>query len=360
MSAIATLFDHMDLLIVEAAPRSGGMPLPPNATVTPLRTPAGEGLARKASVIGALPYYVRTMGRFIQRADAVHTPLPGDLPLIAMHLAAALGKRVVARYGGSWESTQITTVMNRLTRASMRWLAGGRNVMLATGEGDRPPAERMEWVFTTALSRAELERIRPVEDRGLSDPPRLLFAGRLSPEKGVPHLIAALSALRRMAVPMPVLSIVGDGAQRAVLERLAEEQGVRASVTFTGQVSRQELSAHYSRADLCVQPSLTEGLSKVWLEAMTHGLPVITTCVGAAPSVIGRNGERGWLVAPGDAAALASVIERVLTMPIDWPVLRRRCREYAESRTLENWATAIGRICAQRWDCSLVEGKLAL
>jgi glycosyltransferase involved in cell wall biosynthesis len=61
---------------------------------------------------------------------------------------------------------------------------------------------------------------------------------------------------------------------------------------------------------------------------------------------VGGAGERGWLVPPGDPAALAAAIRRVLTEPHDWPALRRRCREFAASRTLEAWAEQIRSACA--------------
>jgi glycosyltransferase involved in cell wall biosynthesis len=114
------------------------------------------------------------------------------------------------------------------------------------------------------------------------------------------------------------------------------------------------------REDLCVQPSLTEGYSKAWLDAMAHGIPVMSTEVGAARSVLGADGERGWLIPPGDRDALAATLRRVLTSPIDWADLRRRCRSYVEQRTLESWADHIGRFCASRWNTKRVGGKLQL
>jgi glycosyltransferase involved in cell wall biosynthesis len=76
--------------------------------------------------------------------------------------------------------------------------------------------------------------------------------------------------------------------------------------------------------------------------------------------VIGGNGERGWLVPPGDVRGLADALRRVLTEDRDWPVLRRRCRTFAEARSLEEWASQIGRHCAEQWNVPLVAGKLVL
>jgi len=359
MAAIGSLFDGMTLLVVEVPSRPGGIPLSPRARIVPLRRPRGADARRKLSVILSLPYYVRTIARHVREADAVHVPLPGDIPFLALLTALALRKRLLVRYGGSWVPTAQTTWMNRVTRTCMRWSATGKRVMLATGVGASPPAPGAEWIFATALSRAELERIAPALERGLGSPPRLVYAGRLSPEKGVEVLLRALAQLKREGfTPFPSVTIVGDGPQRATLERLAWELGCGEAVDFAGQAGRAELSRRLSAADLCVSPSLTEGFSKAWLDAMAHGLQVLASNVGASGAVVGRVGERGWLVLPGDVSHLAAALRRILSEPVDWPALRRRCRAYAEDRTLEAWAERIGSLCAAKWRVSFQDGKL--
>ena len=359
MGAIASLFDDMTLVIVRVPPRDGGIPLPARARIVPLRSPHGADWRRKLSVAARLPYYVWKIAASAWDADVVHVPLPGDVPLLGMWVALAMRKRVLARYGGSWIANTQSTVMNRVTKACMRRFAGGRNVMLATGDGVLPPAARLSWVFSTALAQRELDAIAPRLDRGLSSPPRLVYAGRLSPEKGVAVLIDALALLAKdPAVPQPRLTILGDGDERASLEVRAAALGLRDRVTFAGQVARETLSSALDAADLCVQPSLTEGFSKAWLDAMAHGLPVLASNVGAASAVIGTRGERGWLVPPGDSGALARAIRDVLVTDLDWPALRRQCRAYVEGRTLEAWAERIGSMCASQWGWTMVEGRL--
>jgi glycosyltransferase involved in cell wall biosynthesis len=302
---------------------------------------------------------VRTIVAAARRADVVHVPLPGDIPFLGAVLAQVMRKRLLVRYGGSWQPELKPTVPNRLMRAWMRIFAGGRNVMIATGKGDEPPARGMHWLHATALSRAEVGAITPVYDRAASDPPRLIYVGRLSPEKGVICLLEALALLKRSGVrPLPQLALAGDGPERRRLEDAVNELGCQDQVSFLGQLDRRELSIAFGQADVCVQPSLTEGWSKAWLDAMAHGLPVLTTSVGAARTVIGTNGERGWLVPPGDAQALATTLEAILRDPFEWPALRRRCRAYAEQFTVEAWAERVGQICARQWNVRFIGGKL--
>ena len=359
MTAVGSLFEEMDLLIVESPPLAGGLPLPAHARVVPLRAPRGADGRRKLSVAAHLPGYVRVMAAHIGRADAVHVPLPGDLPLIAFAVALAMRKRLVARYGGSWLDNAQTTRVGRITKGWMRRAAGGRNVMMATGDGSEPPAPGMEWIFSTALAAAELDTLRADLDRPPGVPPRLVYVGRLSPEKGVATLLRALAQIvSRSGDVAPSLTLAGEGSEREALVTLARTLGLNGRVRFTGQLDRAALSTELARADLCVQPSLTEGFSKAWLDAMAHGLPVVASEVGAARAVIGGAGARGWLVPPGDPAALADTLLRVLAAPVDWAALRRRCRTYVEGRTLEAWAGRIGEICASQWGWSLSEGRL--
>ncbi len=354
MAAIGLLFDEMTLMITRGTPCSGGIPLPAQAEVIPLRLPAGRDLRRKLSVLANLPYYLGSMIGHVRRADVVHTPLPGDIPLLGMLVALAFRKRLIARYGGSWAANSQTTVMGRVTKAIMCKYAGGRNVMLATGEGETVPARDMQWIFVSSLSQAELRQIHPRLDKGLSVPPRLIYAGRLSPEKGVLVLIKALAKLKdEDFFRLPHVILAGDGPQRPELEQAVAKYGCTDIIEFAGQLDRNSLSREFLAADICVQPSLTEGFSKAWLDAMSHGVPVVASDVGAARAVIGMEGERGWIMPPGDVERLAAILRRILSDSIDWCALRRRCRAYVEQRTLEDWARRIGEICAAQWKLSL-------
>lgn len=360
MAAIGSIFDAMTLVVVRGAPRAGGIPLPAGADVVPLRAPAGVDARRKLSVVARLPYYVGAIGSAVRRADAVHAPLPGDIALLGMLVALGLRKPLVARYGGSWVATSATTMMNRVTRGCMRAAAGGRNVMLATGEGDAPPAPGMSWIFSTALAESELARIDPDVARAPARPPRLIYAGRLSPEKGVAKLLRALAALRdaRGEEAVPSVVLAGDGVERGALEALARQLGCARHVRFAGQLDRAMLSCEMRRADVCVQPSLTEGFSKAWLDAMAHGLPVLASSVGAARAVVGGEGERGWLVPPGDVPALTAALAALADPALDWRAIRERCRAYVESRTLEAWAREIGERCARQWKVPFTGGRV--
>jgi glycosyltransferase involved in cell wall biosynthesis len=119
------------------------------------------------------------------------------------------------------------------------------------------------------------------------------------------------------------------------------------------------MAAWLLQADFCVHASHTEGFCKAWLDAFLHGLPVITTHVGAAAQVVGEHGERGWLVPAGETELFAEKIIEVLTLDLDWNQLREDCRSFAEGMTLERWGATIADAFCQRWGLRIEDGRLA-
>jgi glycosyltransferase involved in cell wall biosynthesis len=87
-------------------------------------------------------------------------------------------------------------------------------------------------------------------------------------------------------------------------------------VGFPGVVAHEELPALFRRARLVVVPSFTEAAGMVPVEAMACGTPVVASRVGGLADTI-ADGENGWLVPPGDVDALAAVLDRLLSHPVE-------------------------------------------
>ncbi len=134
------------------------------------------------------------------------------------------------------------------------------------------------------------------------DPALLLFLGRLGERKGTFDLIEALARLIPV-YPEMKLVLGGDGALNAARTRAAA-LGVAANVETLGWVRGQDKYALLARSSVYVLPSYNEGLPMSVLEAMAAGLPVVSTTVGGIPEAV-TNGVEGYLVPPGDVAALA-------------------------------------------------------
>lgn len=143
--------------------------------------------------------------------------------------------------------------------------------------------------------------------------PVIGYVGRLSPEKGVDLLLAALAQLESGHPELPWTAIIaGDGPERAALEAESGALGLTGRVRFVGHLSDPWLL--YRTAEVIVLPSRSEGLPNVLLEAIVANRQVIATTVGAVPSVIGT-GSAARLVPPENVSALAMAIATSITQP---------------------------------------------
>jgi len=131
--------------------------------------------------------------------------------------------------------------------------------------------------------------------------------------KGMDTLITALPRILAHRSDVQLVA-VGEGDDRAWLEDLAEQNGVRRHVHFLSHVSYAELAACYLACEIFALPSRGEGFGMVYLEAMACGKPVIGGNHGGAPEVI-QDGVTGYLVPHGDASQLATSIETLLSNP---------------------------------------------
>lgn len=129
----------------------------------------------------------------------------------------------------------------------------------------------------------------------------ILYAGRLSPEKGVEVLLRALAL-----VPGMRLKIAGEGESEPDLRALAASLEISERVDFLGKQSPSDLRRLMAEARCLVVPSLWyENMPLVVLEAFAQARPVIASRIGGLPELV-REGENGLLFTPGDDAALAA------------------------------------------------------
>ncbi len=139
----------------------------------------------------------------------------------------------------------------------------------------------------------------------------IICVGRLVPAKGQHILVAALHTLVNKGHQVR-LRMVGDGPDRASLEKQVELLGVVDRVIFEGAVNQDRIRALYALADIFSIPSFAEGIPIVLMEAMAMEIPCVTTRITGIPELI-RNGEDGLLVAPSDIQELTAALERLIT-----------------------------------------------
>ncbi|HEX2692931.1 MAG TPA: glycosyltransferase [Gemmatimonadaceae bacterium] len=154
----------------------------------------------------------------------------------------------------------------------------------------------------------------------------LLFVGRLTPQKGVEHLLHAMSEMKNLVS----LDVVGDGPSRSSLEQLSRELGLEPRIRWHGQLQQSELPRFYQRAAAVVVPSADEGLGLVAVEALLCETPVVAFDSGGLRDVV-QHGKTGLLVEPGNPTALASALDGLLALDGRGRDLGRAGRLYALS-----------------------------
>jgi glycosyltransferase involved in cell wall biosynthesis len=227
-----------------------------------------------------------------------------------------------------------------------RWLATKSTKLIAVSPQVRDdlvslgvaPAEKfvvirlgIELQQRVALSdneRAETRRVMGVPQDAFV----VGWIGRMTGVKNTGEVLAALRLLHDRGVDA-YLCMVGDGPDRARLERRAHELGVVKRCLFLGY--QEEVARFYAAFDAMILPSVNEGTPVSAMESLAAGRPVVATRVGGVPDVI-DDGEDGFLVAPGSTAGLA---DRLAQLARD-PELRERMGDYGQARVGERYAVA--------------------
>jgi glycosyltransferase involved in cell wall biosynthesis len=161
--------------------------------------------------------------------------------------------------------------------------------------------------FASRYSRVYTRRLLGLP----GDRPIAGMVARLSPEKGAEYFIDALAWLARRGSDVHGV-VVGDGPERAVLEKKAGALGLRERITFAGQVD--DVAPWLASFDVAVCPSLQESFGLAAVEAQAAGVPVVATRAGGFSEIL-SNGMNALLVEPADAEALARAIRRLLDDP---------------------------------------------
>jgi glycosyltransferase involved in cell wall biosynthesis len=211
-----------------------------------------------------------------------------------------------------------------LSEHAERWLA--RRAALVTSPSiDLANRVAARW----RLDQARVEVVpNPVDDQQFrpssadgQSQASIVYVGRIERRKGVETLVAALPAVLRQFPDVRVTFVGGDHGSgpggRSMTEHLQaalRRAGIADAVEFGGAVERPRLPSVYGRAAICVVPSQYENFPYTCLEAMASGCAVVASAVGGIPEIV-TDGHDGLLVPPGEPAALAAALARLLAAP---------------------------------------------
>jgi glycosyltransferase involved in cell wall biosynthesis len=244
------------------------------------------------------------LASFVRAARRVEADLLHAHWLSAGWVAARTGKPYVVQVWGT--DIELARRAPRLVRGTLR---GARLVIAASTALAQAASLLGAREVRVIPSGVDLPAAAGQE----ADPPEVLYAGRLSEEKGVLELVEATDGMN--------LIVAGDGP-------------LRGRMPFArGFVPHDELERLYARAAVVVCPSRREGFGVACLEAMAHGRPVVATDVGGLRDLV-VDGETGLVVPPRDPAALRAALEQLLADP----KLRQRLGAAGRQRARERFS----------------------
>ena len=215
----------------------------------------------------------------------------------------------------------------RLARAAIACVSRAAETEFARyrrDSGAQPPATAEALIYNGVVARIREPNSAPRRPHVR----RVLFAGRLEPQKGIDVLCAALPRVRLPQNVRGELVVVGHGAQQPLVEALSRTPPVHWSVTLRPPVA--SLDDVFNDCDLLVMPSRFEGLGLVAIEASLAGLPVVAT---AAPGLSeALPADHPWWAPPGDADALAATLSEALAETARWRDVTTTAQRFAQTR----------------------------
>ncbi|MEQ5793414.1 glycosyltransferase family 4 protein [Paracoccus sp. NFXS7] len=259
-----------------------------------------------------------------QALDALQA-LPADRPVIIDGLAfgaldpqgvAAIRAPIVAmiHHPLAQESALPADLADHLWRTERANLAHAHHVMVPSPHTRDMLVDRYD-VPADRITVARPGTDRPEQPATTQDPPLILSVGILHPRKGHDVLIAALAALADLDWQAVIVGNPWDAAHVADLQAQIAASGLGGRLELAGRVEADRLADLYRKASIFALATRYEGYGIVFDEALSHGLPIVSTRAGAVPGTVPANA--GLLVAPDDAPALAQALRRMLTDPAE-------------------------------------------
>lgn len=204
------------------------------------------------------------------------------------------------------------------------------------------PRERVHVIYNPTDPDIEAKAQEPVDHLWFNESkiPVILSVARLSPEKDLQTLVRAFSIVRKERPAR--LAILGEGSERTKLERLVKELGLENDVWMPGFVDNP--FKFMKRAAVFVLSSKFEGAPLVLAEALSVGIPVVSTDCPSGPREILEGGKWGKLVPVGDHEKLAEAILKTIESPPERESLKKRGRNFSIDEIGGKWLKVLGSV----------------
>jgi glycosyltransferase involved in cell wall biosynthesis len=219
----------------------------------------------------------------------------------------------------------------KVLRPFIGWLWRDADALVAVSNGLRSYAQETtpDLPIQVIPNAIDLSVFTPALQQEVDGPVRLLYVGRFNVFKNVETLIEAVAKLSQMNVGEFELTLVGEGEQRQMLERMVSDLGLTRRVHFAGWVARDRIADYYRHADIFITATSWEGMPNTVLEAMACGLPIVGTQVSGLHELV-RDGVNGYLAPVKDANALAEAVALLIENGYERRRMGRQSRKLVE------------------------------
>jgi glycosyltransferase involved in cell wall biosynthesis len=297
----------------------------------------------------ALPFWIARNGvrliREISRADAVFAFIPSPIGILGLILSLAFRKPLLTRQLNRWSEQRF---LWQLERAFLERIAGGRNVVFATGGNEEAPSSRnhaIRWLFVTAVPERELAST-PRSGSRAPGRIRLMILGRDVATRETLTVLRSLPLLARQ-FPDVALDVVGD--LTVPINDVAFDSSVLDRVTFHGSPNRERVVELLREAHLlcCLPAAETESFRQALHEALACGLPVVTTRTEVAPLLL----RKGCAIVLEEETpeALAAAVASCLSDPVRYQSMSAEALRTAQDYSLERWRDRVRSALEKAW-----------
>jgi alpha-1,3-mannosyltransferase len=249
---------------------------------------------------------------------------------------------VLSTHGGIFHDSTLVGVKNAYFALVRRLVLPRVDRIIACGEADRRLFADHGVTNTITIDNGiDLRPFSATEGSCDRVPNRMLFVGRISPNKSIDHLIRTVAEVRRRGIPATLRIIGPDRYQlNDGLRTLAAELGLADAVSIPGEIAETDLPREYNQADLFVSASRHEGFGISTVEAMAGGaIPLLNHIAAFEYLLTGQSVSPGMLCDFADASASADVAITLLSS--DRPALRAAARaraaDFSWDRIIPKW-----------------------
>ncbi|WP_104696969.1 MULTISPECIES: glycosyltransferase [unclassified Helicobacter] len=290
------------------------------------KTPYGATIYRtpsfgKVASTSITPQMITTLRKLISSYDIIHLHFPDPMAVLALFLSPHKNKTIILH----WHSDIIKQkFLLNFFLPLQKWILNRSNLIITTSENYIHQSPFLSPYKNKCIAipiGIHLPEISPSNNYS-KDYNRILSVGRLVPLKGFEYLIESLQYLPKNFY----LEIVGDGIYKQTLQDLIKRLNLQNRVFLVGKKTKEEISSFYAQSGIFVLPSLQESYGIVLVEALSFGLPIISTkLIPSGSDFINQDGKTGLVVPPKDPRAIANSILKI-SKNYDFFSINARCR----------------------------------